>query len=111
MKYKVTDNNETLNGLTYGNAAALIADWYRDQAEWATGSATDDENLRVRNAIASVPEPSDDGTIEDLQDYAESICRAVAEANGAKVFAGHGTYEVSAADEAGLNLRVEAEEA
>lgn len=106
--YKVTDANSSDTGLAFDAAVSRIAEWYEDCDQWSTGEGNDEAHEAIAAAIASVDRPTA-GDGADLQDYADSICQAVAQALGHKDFAGHGSYFVSAAARGGFLLTVEAE--
>ena len=105
--YTVSDTGSADAGLAYSEAVRRLAEWYEDMAAWGDGDATPEEHKVVRDAIASVDSPDDTGTLSDLTEYATLICEAVAESQGEKSFAGHGSYYVSAGDRYGLDLGVE----
>ena len=83
--YTVSDSGSSDSGLSYDEAVERIAEWYEDSAEWATGSATDDEHAIRRAAIAGVDQPEETGGLADLRQYAASICEAIAEAGSREV--------------------------
>lgn len=105
-RFNVSDTNSTDSNLTYEDAVKRITEWYEDADQWSDGDGDDDVHQAIADAIESVDCPADDGGLDDLQSYASDICDAVAEAFGAKNFAGHGNYSVSAADSIGLSLSV-----
>lgn len=105
--YTVQDSGSSDSNLSYDEAMERIAEWYEDVDTWHTGSGDDDLHDDVAKAIASVERPDESGGLADLQDYADSIREAVAEAMGSRAFAGHGNYYVSAAAEGGFDLRVD----
>lgn len=103
--YTIKDRSSRVTVSSFADALHNISEWYQDYASWATGTATHEENQIFRDAIDSVDQPEFGG---DLQDYADKICQAIATAFGGKDFHGHGNYSVSAADQMGLSLTVEA---
>ena len=105
-RYKVGDTGSQDTDLSYAEAADRIGEWYEDLDTWATGVGDAQKHQAVAEAIYGVPEPPDDGGLDDLQMYASRICRAVARAMGGRDFAGHGNYYVTAADRMGLDLSV-----
>ena len=107
--YTVRDSQSCESGLSYVEAIDAIHDWYHDVADWNDGDGTDEQHAAIRQAIAETPSPVEGGTLADLREYADDICRAVAEAMGLAEFCGHGDYRVSAADGAGIGLAVDAE--
>lgn len=90
------------------DAVELLAAWFREYPSWATGKASGAQLDTVAHAIDAVAQPTSGG-LEELQDYADDICSAVADACGMDDFAGHGRYHVRAADRLGLSLTVSAE--
>lgn len=101
--YTINDTNNTQSADSYAEAVEIISNWYVDWASWATGESTPEEDEIVSAAIGSVDEPE---LGDSLQDYADAICTAIAEAAGGRDFFGHGNYCVRAADQMGLSLEV-----
>jgi hypothetical protein len=106
--YSICDSNSGDSGLTFCESVERIAEWYEDADSWANGESDEAMNAAIREAIDSVEQP-ESGDVATLQDYADSICDAVAVAMGGEPFYGHGNYYVSAADRIGVALRVEEE--
>ena len=105
LGYKITDGNATENADDFNEAIEIIAEWYEDLDSWADGNYDSDRHEAIREAIDSVAQP-EDGGLDELENYAGSICTAIAEKLGGKAFYGHGNYTVSAASQAGINLTV-----
>lgn len=90
--YVVSDNNARETADTIQQALSIVEEWY----DWLDGA----------------PEfPSDEEitTLDQLCDAINQWHDRIAEFQGHSDFAGHGNYSVSAADQAGLSLTVEAE--
>ena len=93
-EYRITDGNAHESTDSLDEAESIIEDWY--------------DYLVSDEKINEVPTPDLDATsVEALNDSIRTWEQAIAQAMGKKDFAGHGNYLVTAADEAGLNLRVE----
>ena len=105
LGYKISDGNATENAEDFSEAVEMIAEWYEDLDSWADGNGDADRHEAIREAIDSVDRP-EDGGLDALENYAGSICTAIAEKLGGKAFYGHGNYAVSAASQAGINLTV-----
>ncbi len=97
-------------GLSFEESVGVIADWWEDAADWHSLENEERYVIRgaIRQAIESVESP-EYGDVDTLQDYAKRICQAVALAIGSQDFAGHGSYQVSAAERAGFVLIVKEE--
>jgi hypothetical protein len=109
-RYTVTDGNHCEVGLSFEESVGVIADWWEDAADWHSLENEERYVIRgaIRQAIESVESP-EYGDVDTLQDYAKRICQAVALAIGSQDFAGHGSYQVSAAERAGFVLIVKEE--
>ena len=105
LGYKISDGNATENADDFSEAVEIIAEWYEDLDSWADGNYDSDKHEAIREAIDSVDQP-DAGGLDELENYAGSVCTAIAEKLGGKDFYGHGNYAVSAASQAGINLTV-----
>lgn len=93
-EYRITDGNARESADSLDEAESMIEDWY--------------EYLVSDGKIKEVPTPDlDASSVDALNDSIRTWEQAIAEAMGKKDFAGHGNHLVTAADEAGLNLRVE----
>lgn len=93
-EYRITDGNASETADTLDEAESMVEDWY--------------DYLVSDEKSNEVPTPELDATsVEALNDSIRTWEQAIAQAMGKKDFAGHGNYLVTAADEAGLNLRVE----
>lgn len=103
--YRVGDSGSSETVETFDEAITLISEWYEDCDQWATGEGDEESHSAIRDAIDAICQP-EGGGIDELRQYAESIRMAVAEAMGNEAFHGHGSYSVSAADQAGYTLEV-----
>jgi len=111
MLYNITDNNHAEYDLPFDEAVGVIADWYGDIADWSELDMDDRRTMRceVRDAIESIAAP-DAGDVDTLRDYARLVCTAVATVIGARDFAGHASYRLTAAECRGLVLKIEVAE-
>jgi hypothetical protein len=92
-EYSVTDGNAHESADSLDKAESIVEDWY---------------DYLVGEEINEVPTPDlDASSVEALNDSIRTWEQAIAQAMGKKEFAGHGNYLVTAAEVAGLNLRVE----
>lgn len=92
--YSITDGNAKEDADTLDEAENLCEDWY--------------DYLRSDGKIDEVPAPSlDASSVDSLNTSIRSWEQEIAAKMGGKDFAGHGNYHVTAADQMGLNLRVE----
>lgn len=107
--FTISDQQSNDSGLTFAEAVGRIADWFRDLDEWQDGHGDDELHAAIAQAISSVEQPQAGGERE-LQRFADAICNAVADALGHEAFHGHGSYCVSAAEQAGMSLTVEMDE-
>jgi len=105
LGYKISDGNATENADNFDEAVEVIVRWYEDLDSWADGNGDADRHEAIREAIDSVEQP-EDGGLDALNNYAGSICTAIAEKLGGKAFHGHGNYAVSAASQIGMTLNV-----
>lgn len=108
ITYTIRDTNSSDSGLNFAEAVERIASWYEDADQWADGQGDRELRTAIRTGIKSVEQPSK-GNVDTLHAYADAVCNAVAKAMGNREFAGHGSYSVSAADQGGFRLVVEAE--
>lgn len=93
-EYRITDGNAHESADSLDEAESMVEDWY--------------DYLVSDEKINEVPTPDlDASSVDALNDSIRSWEQAIAQAMGKKDFAGHGSYLVTAADAAGLNLRVE----
>ena len=92
--YRITDGNATEYVGSLEEAKSIIEDWY--------------DFLADDGKVDEMPTPDLDAS--DLDSLCASIRvweNQIAESMGSTAFAGHGNYYVSAADRAGLDLRIE----
>lgn len=93
-EYRITDGNAQESADSLDEAESIVEDWY--------------DYLVSDEEINEVPTPDlDASSVDALNDSIRTWEQAIAQAMGKKDFAGHGNYLVTAADEAGLDLRVE----
>ena len=91
-RLRITDGNAIERADDLAEAESIVEDWY----DFLTDEKLDE--VPAANLDAS--------SIENLNTSIREWEQRIAQAMGKKDFAGHGTYLVSAADEAGLNLTV-----
>ena len=99
QQYVITDGNAIERADTLAEAAAIVDDWYGyilDQE----GNTSDE----LRDAVHSAD--IDSASIESIERSIRKWEARIAKAMGHKDWYGHGNYHVTAASEAGLNLRI-----
>jgi hypothetical protein len=109
--YKISDANAVEYCDDFAEAVNTIANWYSDIDEWADGNGDSKLKAYIESEIEDIAKPGDgywveNGALDTLKEYASDICEAVAAAMGAESFAGHGNYNVSAADRLGISLTI-----
>jgi hypothetical protein len=93
-EYRITDGNAHESADSLDEAKNMVEDWY--------------DYLVSDEKINEVPTLDlNASSVDALNDSIRTWEQAIAQAMGKKDFAGHDNYLVTAADEAGLNLRVE----
>jgi preprotein translocase subunit SecA len=97
ISYKMSDGNATEYHDTLTEAASSAEDWYQHMLD------ADDVSEDLRSVIYGA---DFDGveSVEDLNSMIGCLEEKIAAALGKTSFSGHGTYHVSAADQAGLRL-------
>ena len=102
MKIDIRDTQVTETAYSVQDAIGTIKGWFAsDGFDQTTRDA-------YATAAADIEAPQD---AAGLQGYANVLCQAAAERTGHDDFQGHGNYRVTAADEAGLHLDIDIEEA